>query len=388
MSDRTVIRTTTLMEDAEQILEAIRSGCVDAFVVQEQEGQAVYTLETADLPYNSLVQRMQQGAAMLNAGGEVIYCNPSLAGLLQVPADKVVGLALEKFIHDDDCALCRQLLEKVRFAPAESELRLRCADNSVLHAKFSACTLSHDRSILGVLVTDLTAEKSYADLASRILRLQDEERRNIARELHDSVGQLLAAISMNMNRLRKESAHLDPATSSLLDDSTVMVNQVSREIRTISHLLHPPLLDVAGLTSALRWYIDGFSERSHIRVDLNLPADLGRLSSDIEIAIFRIVQECLTNVYRHSGSDSCSVTIARQGGHLRLEIRDRGKGIPRTGKTPEHSSSGLGHRGMQERVRQLGGTLDIISTDAGTSVTTLLPIASSDEQQSAEAEAV
>ena len=388
MSDRTVIRTSTLMDDARQILDAIRSGCVDAFVVEEQEGHTVYTLENADLPYNALVQRMQQGAAMLNARREVIYCNPSLATLLQTPADKVVGLALDAFIHEDDCALCDRLFEKLPFGPAEGELRLRCADNSIIHAKFSFTALSHDRSIFGVLVTDLTAEKSYADLASRILRLQDEERRNIARELHDSVGQLLAAISMNLNRLRKESTQLDPATSSLLDDSSVMVNQVSREIRTISHLLHPPLLDVAGLTSALRWYIDGFSERSHIRVDLNLPTDLGRLSSDIEIAIFRIVQECLTNVYRHSGSDSCSVTMTREDGHLRLEIRDRGKGIPQPGKAAEHSCSGLGLRGMQERVRQLGGTLDIVSTDGGTTVTAVLLIPSSDEQQSAEAEAV
>jgi two-component system, NarL family, sensor kinase len=152
----------------------------------------------------------------------------------------------------------------------------------------------------------------------------------------------------------------------------VMVAQVSKEIRTISHLLHPPLLDVAGLCSAIRWYVDGFSERSHIKVDLDLAADLGRLTTDAEIAIFRVVQECLTNVYRHSGSGWCSLKLERQPDMLLLEIRDSGCGMPRpsNGVRP----TGVGLRGMEERLRQLGGSLTIDSDADGTTIVAMLPV--------------
>jgi signal transduction histidine kinase len=218
-------------------------------------------------------------------------------------------------------------------------------------------------------VTDLTTEKSNAELAARIQSVQDEERRNIARELHDSVGQLLTAVSMNLGLLGKGATNFSPAHSKLLDDSSVMVAEVTKEIRTISHLLHPPLLGVAGLSSAIRWYVDGFSERSSIAVQVDVPAELGPVSSEVEIALFRVVQECLTNVYRHSGCKSCSIKLQREADKLHLEIRDTGKGIP----NPAIASSGVGIRGMKERVRHLGGRLEVLSSDAGTAVIAYLP---------------
>ena len=167
----------------------------------------------------------------------------------------------------------------------------------------------------------------------------------------------------------------------MLDDSSVMVAQVSREIRTISHLLHPPLLDVAGLCSAIRWYVDGFSERSHIGVELDMASDLGHLSNDTEIAVFRVVQECLTNVYRHSGSNTCSLKLERQQNALRLEVRDSGHGMPKpvNGIRP----SGLGLRGMEERLRQLGGNLEIQSTESGTTIIASLPVAETSAESAA-----
>jgi len=159
-----------------------------------------------------------------------------------------------------------------------------------------------------------------------------------------------------------------------MEDTTVMVEQVSKEIRTISHLLHPPLLDVAGLSSAIRWYVDGFSERSKIDVTLDIPGDCGRLSSEAEIAVFRMVQECLTNVYRHSGSKSCSIKMQREHENLCIQIADQGRGISQGKLRPEQTSKGLGLRGMQERLRQLGGSLELSSTEYGTTVAAMVPV--------------
>jgi PAS domain S-box-containing protein len=372
MGNNKVIPADTLTEDGAQIIDAIRSGCVDAFVIEDREGHAVYTLQNADLPYSTLVQRMQQGAAMLDANGEVIYCNPSLAALFGTSVESLIGARLKDLVHPDDVPVLQQLLEERQVQTSEGEVRLRKGDNSALAARLSLTALSRDRSVAGVLITDLTTEKENAELASRIQRLQDEERRNMARELHDSVGQLLAAITMSLASARSEASKSNNSVAAMLDDSSVMVAQVSKEIRTISHLLHPPLLDVAGLCSAIRWYVDGFSERSHIKVDLDLTADLGRLSTDAEIAIFRVVQECLTNVYRHSGSGWCSLKLERQPDMLLLEIRDSGCGMPRPSKGVR--PSGVGLRGMEERLRQLGGSLTIDSDADGTTIVAMLPV--------------
>ena len=253
--NRSLLRTDHSRRDAEQIIEAIRTGCVDAFVIEDREGQTVYALQNADLPYNTLVQKMQQGAAMLNSNREIIYCNPGLANLLGLPADGIVGLQVQNFVEPGDRENLQKLLDALPLNPAEGELRLRRADGSLVPAKFSFSILAGDEPVIGVLISDLTTEKAHAELASRIQSVQDEERRGLARELHDSVGQLLAAVSMNLARFRSESPNRDPGLMALMEDTSVMVEQVSKEIRTISHLLHPPLLDVAGLSSAVRWYV-------------------------------------------------------------------------------------------------------------------------------------
>src|SRR6202041_263455 len=166
------------------------------------------------------------------------------------------------------------------------------------------------------------------ELNARIIALRDEERRRIARELHDSVGQLLAAISMNSVLVQAESHKLSPEAAKRVSENAAMVAEAGKQIRTISHLLHPPLLDEVGLASALRWYVEGFSDRSGIQVDLELPTDFGRLSRDLETAIFRVVQECLTNIHRHSGSTTAKISIVRSDAKVEIEVEDQGKGIP------------------------------------------------------------
>jgi signal transduction histidine kinase len=218
--------------------------------------------------------------------------------------------------------------------------------------------------------------KELEVLNARITTVQDEERRHIARELHDSVGQLLAAISMNSVFLEAESHKLSPDAAKRLSENGVMVAEASKEIRTISYLLHPPLLDEAGLASALRWYVEGFSERSKVKAQLDIPESLAGLSKEMELSIFRVVQECLTNIHRHAGSQSAGIRIIQDDACLRVEIEDAGKGIP-----PEKQSTfgslahtGVGLRGMRERLRQSGGTLQIQSDGNGTRVTAILPV--------------
>jgi signal transduction histidine kinase len=220
-----------------------------------------------------------------------------------------------------------------------------------------------------------SANDNLRELSARLLQLQDDERRRIARELHDSVGQMLAALNMNLSTVRADVERL-AKTANALTDSENLVQQMSTEVRTISHLLHPPLLDEAGLASALRWYVDGFVLRSKIKVALDLPDDFGRLPRESETAIFRVVQECLTNIHRHSESPIARIRLRQRDDHVRVEIEDKGKGIP-PDKQEEMNSSGtpgVGIRGMRERVRQLGGTLEIKSSGSGTIVVVELPL--------------
>jgi signal transduction histidine kinase len=234
--------------------------------------------------------------------------------------------------------------------------------------------------------TDLdSANDNLRELSARLLQLQDDERRRIARELHDSVGQMLAALNMNLSTVRADVERL-AKTANALTDSENLVQQMSTEVRTISHLLHPPLLDEAGLASALRWYVDGFVLRSKIKVALDLPEDFGRLPRESETAIFRVVQECLTNIHRHSESPIARIRLRQSDDHVRVEIEDKGKGIPPE-KQEEMTSSGtpgVGIRGMRERLRQLGGTLEIKSSGSGTIVVVELPLTESSSSNGVE----
>ena len=222
------------------------------------------------------------------------------------------------------------------------------------------------------------ANDSLRQLTARLLNLQDEERRRIARELHDNAGQALAALAMNLGAVAKDLDRL-VKTAGTVADSASLVQEMSNDIRTMSYLLHPPMLDETGLAPALRWYVDGFAERSKIAVELDCGEDLGRLSREVEIAVFRLVQECLTNIHRHSGSPTATIRIARIDGVVRVEVRDQGQGL--TAEKREQMVSGgtvgVGIRGIRERVRQLGGTLEISSDGigAGTCIRVRLPAA-------------
>jgi len=210
-------------------------------------------------------------------------------------------------------------------------------------------------------------------LNERITLVQEEERRRIARELHDSVGQLLAAIGMNQATLQSESQKLSPGAASSLAENVALTEEVSKQVRTLSYLLHPPLLDEAGLAPALLCYVEGFSKRSKIDVKLEITPDLGRFPSDMEISVFRLIQECLTNIHRHSGSLTARIRIGRNESSLSVEVEDQGRGISLQNLSA--IGAGVGIPGMRERLRRFGGQLQIHSDESGTQLRAVIPVA-------------
>jgi PAS domain S-box-containing protein len=220
------------------------------------------------------------------------------------------------------------------------------------------------------------AEQELLRLSGQILRSQDEERRRIGRDLHDSTGQNLVALATMLGQLRRSLPSVEGKSRTLLPQCEELADLCIREVRTVSYLLHPPVLDEAGLEDAIRDYASGFTDRSGIRVELELSSHLGRMPRDIELVVFRVVQESLTNIQRHSGSQTAKIRIDRNS-NLALEISDRGRGAldlgPR-GKNVSPFKVGVGILGMQERVKLIGGRLEIESTSHGTIVLVTVPL--------------
>jgi two-component system, NarL family, sensor kinase len=220
------------------------------------------------------------------------------------------------------------------------------------------------------------AQEALARLSSRLIQVQDEERRAIARELHDTTAQNLLAITLNATRLREPLNGAGESVRRILAETVGLAEQCLQEVRTLSYLLHPPLLDEMGLASALRWFAKGFSERSGIDVDVRVVEDNGAaLPREIATTLFRVAQEALSNVHRHSGSPSARIDLQRTEQAVRLDVIDRGRGLrgeikPGTGARPV----GVGVSGMRVRLEQLGGRLEIQSSPTGTCVTATLPI--------------
>ncbi|HEY3973177.1 MAG TPA: PAS domain S-box protein [Candidatus Sulfotelmatobacter sp.] len=215
-------------------------------------------------------------------------------------------------------------------------------------------------------------------LSWRLLRTQDEERRHIARELHDSAGQTLTVLGINLAQLAQKAGRNAPELAIETEQIQETVQQLHREIRTTSYLLHPPLLDESGLYSAISWYIQGLQERSGLEVHLDCSEKFGRLPREVELVIFRLVQECLTNIHRHSGSKTASIRLTQDVNQITLEIQDQGKGMAAERLAEVQSGrSGVGVTGMRERLRQVEGTLDIESGELGTRVFAMIPVAKS-----------
>ena len=237
--------------------------------------------------------------------------------------------------------------------------------------------LGANQQLRSEMARRIAAEESFRELSGSLLQAQDDERRRFARELHDSVGQLLTGAILSISAVRRQAGRLGHKSSRLLSDCADCVQQSLREVRTISHLMHPPMLDETGLGDALRWYVRGFAERSGVQVALDVSSDLDHLSRDLRTAVFRIVQESLTNIHRHSGSSTAEISVQRCGREIELHVQDNGKGMPPQSMGENGyvmSMHGVGIRGMHERVVQLKGDMKIRSSPQGTALEVLLPL--------------
>ena len=352
-----------------------------------RQKQAEQALRESEERSRAIVETTPECVKLVAPDGTVLQMNSSgLAMVGAASAEMVVGKSSYDLIAPWDRERFRAFNERICAGEKGSlEFDIVGLHGERRHMETHAAPLLRPDGTfvqLGV-ARDVTERKKAEEaikekeLSVRLLKLQDEERRRIARELHDGVGQLLAAMSMNAAALDREKSKLSSAAARSVDENSRLIEQVSSDIRTMSYLFHPPLLDEMGLAAALQWYVTGFAERSKIAARLELSPNCERLPQDYELCLFRIAQECLTNIHRHSGSSTALVRLLRSPGEIKLEVSDQGVGInPETqSKVAAGETPGVGLRGMSERIRQLGGNIEIHSTGNGTTITATVPVA-------------
>jgi PAS domain S-box-containing protein len=335
--------------------------------------------------FRSIVETTPECVMLVAPDGGILQMNSSGLKLIGADgADSVLGKRIYDLLDPGDRDRFREFNQRIcRGEKGSLEFDFVGLRGQRRHIETYAAPLRNpDGTVVQLAVArDITRRKEAEEaikekeFASRLLKLQDEERRRIARELHDGVGQLLAVMSMNATRMDEEKWKLSTDAVRYVEENSRLIAQVWAEIRTISYLFHPPLLDDVGLHSALKWYVEGFAERSKIDTELELPEKFGRLPQDYELCLFRIVQESLTNIHRHSESLTASVRLLRSPGEIKLEVSDAGKGLDRQtrSKIASGETLGVGLQGMRERARQLGGRVEVTSNGRGTTVTATLP---------------
>jgi PAS domain S-box-containing protein len=334
-----------------------------------------------------------------NADGSRDYISGRFYEYTGAPPESAIGFGWMEYVHPDDKEPSRERwMHCVQSGEAyECDYRLRGTDlkyrwfraravplrdtQGTIVKWYGACSDIHDSKLLEQSIRENAIElekmvesrtAALRRLSNRMMTMQDEERRRIAREIHDGLGQELAAAKMILDGILAKDSSPFLRQASL--DASQLIDRAISQVRTISHLLHPPLLDEVGLVSALRWFLEGLSERSGIRTVLEVdPPDLGRLRSELETAIFRIVQEALTNMFRHSGARNGSVTLIRKDGNIVVTVRDDGKGIEEQVIQLRPESVGVGIGGMRQRVTELGGSLRLANVNPGTLVEVVIP---------------
>jgi PAS domain S-box-containing protein len=391
--------------------ESAAGGVVICFRDDAKRRQTEEALRQSERIYRAIGESIDYGVWICDDQGRNVYASPSFLQLIGLTQEQCSEYGWAHAMDPEEAAATKvawhQCVREGTSWERESQFRttdgrwhhilsrgvpIRGSQGKILywagihldiqHRKEAERQLQQSVQTLESCVSDRTVELENAttklrELTGRLLQTQDEERRRIARELHDGVGQLVVAMSMNLGKIVSEKEALSAQAQQTLEQNQALVEQASREIRTMSHLLHPPLLDEVGLDSAVRWYIDGFSERSKITVETKLASGFEEdLPRDLALSVFRIVQESLTNIHRHSESPTALVQIDRSPREITLVVEDQGKGIPAEIESNISSGqlTGVGLRGMRERVRQFGGQLDVRSNGNGTRVVAVLPI--------------
>jgi len=335
-----------------------------------------------------LLDGLPVGVANVLPSGQILYANAQFLETLGIPSHREPsGCHLRNFVVGRSWEAMYSALERALQTPVDGDIQVATRGGKPRTIRLSLGTVGAGRHatvrIVATEVTELVeanralqeTEASLRSLSARILQLQDQERRRIARDLHDTTGQELAVIVMSLRHISDCLSRPDFDARKAILEAVELARKVNEEIRTLSYLLHPPLLDEFGLGSALKWYVEGFSKRSGIDVSLEVPDKLRRFPPDKETALFRVVQEGLTNVMRHSGSRKASIGVLAGKTDVQVTVRDQGSGIDRRVLARLGSGAkalGVGIPGLRERLRQLGGSLDIFSHSQGTELVATL----------------
>ncbi len=361
-------------------------------MVSGRRGEQVVSLKGGEPAYRMLVEAMSEGAATLSRDGAVLYCNRRFAELVRRPAGKVIGIAVQSLLAETERGRFETLLAEAQKAVAKGEFNLSCTDGSLISVYLS---LNHFRGYkghaLGMVITDLSEQKlkqaeeiKQAEAMHRLLlehelAAQEEERRRIARELHDEAGQLLTSLLVGLRTLEdaRKLADVKAQGRRLRKITAQAIDEVGRLARG----LHPTVLDDHGLGVALSRYVTEYTRTHNIAVDLTLSElDSSNLPPAIQIALYRILQEALTNVARHSGAKAVSIRFARLATALEVAVIDDGCGFD--AKTVAVSSHRLGIQSMRERAAMLGGTVSFTSQGKGTKILVQVPLANQNFQPS------
>jgi PAS domain S-box-containing protein len=348
--------------------------------LSRQTAVAVQQLDETSRRMRALFDASIDAILWADSTGRYVDANPAASTLLGYTREEIVTMRAGDFSlpqHKQEmlAAWNEVLLHRGR----RGEISILRKDGQTRAIEYVAvsdvlpgfhCAFMHD------ITARKEAERSVRSLSARLLHLQDEERRRIARQLHDTTGQNLTAIRLILARAQGSPAAADPAIRDALAESVALTEESIGEIRTLAYLLHPPMIEDAGLVATLRWFAKAFESRSGIAVTLELPEGLARLPIKMETTIFRIVQEALSNIQRHSGSAVAAIRLERRPDALELRIEDKGRGIPAhlRGDDLLLAASGVGIAGIRERARELGGRMDIQSHDGGTVVTVTVPL--------------
>ena len=383
---REIVSLRSRLEETEQTLLAIRTGEIDALVVSGGSGEQVYTLKDADHSYRVILEGLNEAALTLTGDGTILYCNSRFSEMTKTPSKRLLGSTVERIIKPAERKLFEMALRQSSTGPTRREFTIRAADRSFVPVLFSIKNMTLEgMDAYCVAVTDITERKRTEDalqmserhyrelflegqrmqgelqrLSREILRVQEEERTRISREIHDEIGQALTAISLNLTRL-KTNGKPSEVKRKIRSVQSIVV-KTSEFIHNMSRQIHPAMLEDLGLFPALRSYVRDFQENTGMQVTLKFLGTSERATIEQKSALYRIVQESLTNVLKHSGTRSATVMIRKSPLGLRLNVMDNGKGFDTTG-TPGTNGKrqGLGLVGMRERARAVGASLKVVS---------------------------
>ena len=371
------------LADAEETLRAIASGEVDSVAVGGKQGRQVFTLEGAEQAYRVLIESMNEGALMLTADDMILYANQCFARMAKCPLEQVIGSSFDRFLSAGDRATLRAPLKRPGKSGSKIQVQMNAADGSTLPVQISIRPLAGNAlngATIGMVVTDMTearhTEELLRALTNRLVQVQEAERGRVALELHDNITQLLCAILVRSQALADKLPERNgPAKREAMKLNEIL-GETAEEVERISRNLRPGVLDQLGLVAVLRDTGTKFAERTGVPLQLACVQLAARLPADIELSLYRILQEALKNVEKHARASRVKVCLTKSDGIVQLTIKDDGTGFnPDRHPTGQKGKGGLGLLGMRERATSAGGTLKIKSSHrAGTEIAICIPL--------------